>query len=381
MMIENNFMFSYSKTIICLFLICVVSCVPSRSQKLVKLPGEPNNNSLDSSRAQIVYKYAKNYPNGTEIAIAFVIGDSVRYYGIQRRNDSLVYVKNYMSAFEIGSITKTFTATMLAELVYSGKVDLNEPIKNILPIHMHQSSLSGKEVTLLHLANHTSGFPKEPGNLIFDWSIPGSPYKFYDTTKLYDYLSKRITLLSIPGEKREYSNLGGGLLGHLLTLLTGKSYENLLSEFICKPLGMKNTFVSLDSTETNKLIPGRDPNGNITHNWDLNVLVGGGGIKSSTEDMVKYLRAHMTDTTFYLMTQQPTIKYTENNFAGLGWTWFAIDNFKFVSATGGTGGYSCCVIFERGTKKAIVLLTNVSSFLASKDDSISNMSIELHKSL
>ncbi|MBI2417550.1 MAG: beta-lactamase family protein [Ignavibacteriales bacterium] len=336
---------------------------------------------FDSSQSQIVYQYAKNFPNNTEIAIGLIIGESVKHIGIQRRNDSLVYVENRNSIFEIGSITKTFTSTMLANLVFNGKTNLMEPIKNILPIQMLQSSLNEKEVTLLHLANHTSGFPKEPDNINFDWTIPGSPYKFYDTALLYDYLSRRMQLLSTPGEKREYSNLGGGLLGHLLTLITKKSYENLLIELICKPLGMQNTFISLNSNRTYQLVSGRDRFGTIVKNWELNVLEGGGGIKSTAEDMVKYIHTHMTDTTFYPMTQQSTCKYTESNCAGLGWTWFESGRYKFVSATGGTGGYSCCVIFEKSTKKAIILLTNVSVFLAAKGDLISNLAIELHSSL
>jgi len=342
---------------------------------------QPKDNLLSQLQIETIYKYSQLFPNNTEFSIAFINGDSVKFIGIKRENDSLKYESNFDKIFEIGSITKTFTATILAKLVFNGKVDLNEPIKNILPIQMHQSSLNGKEVTLLHLANHTSGFPKEPDNINFDWTIPGSPYKLYDTIKLYDYLSKRMTLLSTPGEKREYSNLGGGLLGHLLTLITKKSYENLLLESICQPLGMHHTFVKLNSENVEYLIPGRDPRGHKVQNWELNVLEGGGAIKSSAEDMVKYLIAHMTDTTHYMMTQQPTFKYTENNCAGLGWAWYESGNLKFVSATGGTGGYSCCVIFERSLKKAIVLLTNVSAFLASRDDSISNMGIELHKSL
>jgi D-alanyl-D-alanine-carboxypeptidase/D-alanyl-D-alanine-endopeptidase len=113
----------------------------------------------------------------------------------------------------------------------------------------------------------------------------------------------------------------------------------------------------------------------------LNVLAGGGGIKSTAEDMARYLQAHMTDTTYYLLTQQPTIKYTEHNSAGLGWAWYADGSRKFVSATGGTGGYSCCVIFERSTRTGIVLLTNVSAFLASKGEHITKLGIELHESL
>ena len=293
-----------------------------------------------------------------------------------------MYVENSKSAFEIGSITKTFTAAVLAKLVYEGKADLHAPIKTILPVPLHQSARNGKEVTLLHLANHTSGFPKEPDNLVStDWAMPGSPYQSYDEAKLYEYLSHRLILKFTPGEKREYSNLGGGLLGHLLTLMTGKSYEELLMEFICRPLDMQRTFVTLDSTRRHYVIPGRDPVGKIVPHWELNVLVGAGGIMSTVEDLAKYLRAQMTDTTYFFLTQQPTIQYTEHNTAGLGWAWYSHGNLKFVDATGGTGGYSCIVIFERSTKTAIIMLTNVSAFLASRGDYISKLGIELHNSL
>lgn len=83
-----------------------------------------------------------------------------------------------------------------------------------------------------------------------------------------------MTLQSTPGEKRVYSNLGGGLLGHLLTLITGKSYEDLLLESVCEPLGLHNTFVALNSERTQNLVLGRDPEGNVVPNWELNVLAG-----------------------------------------------------------------------------------------------------------
>lgn len=89
----------------------------------------------------------------------------------------------------------------------------------------------------------------------------------------------------------------------------------------------------------------------------------------------------MTDTTYYLLTQQPTIEYTDHNSAGLGWAWYTNGSKKFVSATGGTGGYSCCVIFERSTRTGIVLLTNVSALLASKGEYITKMCRELYDSL
>jgi len=317
------------------------------------------------------------FPNSSEVSVALIDGDSTTFFGARRRNDSVICVDNRAEAFEIGSVTKTFTATILAKLVYDGRLSLRESIQDILPIRLNQSALNGKEVSLLTLANHTSGLPKEPDNISYDWAIPGSPYQYYDRTKLYDYLSKRLTLLSVPGEKRAYSNLGGGLLGHLLTLVTGQSYEDLMNECICEPLSMRHTFVTLNGERMRHLVLGRDPQGHIVPNWELNVLAGGGGIKSTAEDMVKYLRKHLTDTTYFYLTQKPTFQYTEHDYAGLGWTWFAIGNKKFVAATGGTGGYSCCVIFERFTQTGIVLLTNVSSFLASKGDYIVRMSREL----
>jgi CubicO group peptidase (beta-lactamase class C family) len=319
----------------------------------------------------------QHFPNESQISVALLLRDSTCFIGAERQNDTLKCVENRNGIFEIGSVTKTFTATMLAKLVYEGAVNLNTPIKNFLPISLNQSALNGKEVTLLHLANHTSGLPKEPDNISTHWTIPGSPYKDYDESKLYDYLSKRMTLHFTPGKKREYSNLGGGLLGHLLTRITGKSYETLLRESICKPLGLRNTFVTITSEHSQLLVLGRDPQGNVVPNWELNALVGGGGIKSTAEDLVKYIRAHLTDTTFYRTTQQPTFQYTEHNTAGLGWAWYAYGDKKFVDATGGTGGYSCCVIFERTTQTGIVLLTNVSAFLASKGDYIVKLAREL----
>jgi CubicO group peptidase (beta-lactamase class C family) len=143
----------------------LVSCSKFNPKELVNLPVSENRGLLDSSQAQIVFNYAQHFPNETQLSIGFITGNSEKYVGIQRRNDSLVYLDNSDSVFEIGSITKTFTGTLLAKLVYDGKVDLNEPIKNILPVRLSQSSLNGNEITLVHLANHTSGLPFEPSNV------------------------------------------------------------------------------------------------------------------------------------------------------------------------------------------------------------------------
>jgi CubicO group peptidase (beta-lactamase class C family) len=356
-----------------ILLAALFSCSPLRQPQLVNALNDSGACRLDSAQANTVFSYMQHFPNGSEVSIALLVGDSTTFIGVKRQNDSVISVENRTGIFEIGSVTKTVTATILAKLAYEGAVDLDAPIRTFLPITLRQSSLNGKEVTLLHLANHTSGLPKEPDNVSTDWAMPGSPYQSYDTTMLYDCLSRRMALQFTPGEQRSYSNLGGGLLGHLLSRITGKSYEALLDESVCKPLGLRNTFVTIDSMRMRTLVPGRDPQGNAVPNWELNALVGGGGIKSSAEDMATYIRAHLTDSTYFYLTQQPTFKYTEHNTAGLGWAWHTAGEKRFVDATGGTGGYSCCVIFERHTQTGIVLLTNVSAFLASKGDTIVKM--------
>jgi CubicO group peptidase (beta-lactamase class C family) len=354
-----------------LLLIAAASCSPFRSRELARLPVLDIHNSLDSSQAQIVFHFAQHCPNGTQISICIITGDSEKYVGIERRNDSLVYVENSDGVFEIGSTTKTFTGTMLAELVYDGKVHLDDPVKNYLPITLTQSALNGKEMTLVELAEHTSGLPFEPTNVRNDDKHPFdqyAPYKYYGTERLYDYLSHQLVLQSTPGEKRIYSNLGGGLLGHILTLVSKKSYEELLVETVCRPLGMQNTFVELTLERTRRMVQGRYPNGDLLPfgDGDCGALTGCGGIKSSARDMVKYLRANMTDTTYFYLAQKPTRQFNEHFSGALGWAAYSERGKVHQGAFGATPGYTCGIIFERNTRVGVVVLTNVSAYLAAK---------------
>jgi CubicO group peptidase (beta-lactamase class C family) len=337
----------------------------------VNLPVSENRGLLDTSQAKAVFNYAQHFPNWTQLSICIINGDSEKYVGIQRRQDSLVYIQNSDSVFEIGSITKTFTGTMLAKMILDGKVDPNEPIKNILPFRLRESSRNGIEITLVHLANHTSGLPFEPTNVKDDKEHPFdpySPYRYYDSTRLYDYLSHQLVLQSTPGEKRTYSNLGVGLVGHILTLIAAKPYEELLFETVCSPLGMKNTFVTLNDERMRSMVRGRDPRGQLLPYDDggCGALTGAGGISSSVKDLVKYLRANMSDTTYFYLAQKTTKRFDEHFTGGLGWATYSDRGKSHVGAFGATGGYTSGVIFERNERVGVVVLTNVSAFLASE---------------
>ena len=367
-------------------LLTVSSCSLFTHKRLAKLPVTSGPNTLDSAQAQAVFDLARFCPNGTQLSICIITKDSENYVGIERRNDSLVYIDNRDSVFEIGSITKTFTGTMLAKLVYEGKVNENDPVKYYLPFTLNQSSLNGKEMTLVQLANHTSGLPFEPSNVKNDVQYPFdqyAPYKSYRTERLYDYLSHQLVLQSTPGEKRTYSNLGCGLLGHILTLISRKSYEELLFETICKPLGMHNTFVELTPVREREMVHGRYPNGDvlILGDGDCGALTGCGGIKSSAKDLVKYLRANMADTTYFYLAQKPTKQFDEHFSGALGWAPYSERSKVHQGAFGATPGYTCGVIFERNAHVGVVVLSNVSNYLDAKGGTMEGLCRTLYDPL
>ena len=145
------------------------------------------------------------------------------------------------SVFEIGSVTKVFTSALLADMVRRGEVKLEDPASKYLPASARLPSRSGKEITLLDLATQTSGLPRLPGNLAP--KDPTNPYADYTVEQLYDFLS-HYTLTRDIGEKYEYSNLGVGLLGHVLSRKAGMSYEELVTKRILEPLEMRDTAIT-----------------------------------------------------------------------------------------------------------------------------------------
>jgi CubicO group peptidase (beta-lactamase class C family) len=146
------------------------------------------------------------------------------------------------TVFEIGSITKVFTALLLQDMIEHGEMKLDDLVQKYLPGSVRMPTYQGKQITLLHLATHTSGLPRDPGNRSpRSWKDPDQTD--YTTEQLYAFLS-HYKLPRAPGIQEEYSNLGMELLGHVIALKTGKDYETLVLERICRPLGMDSTRIA-----------------------------------------------------------------------------------------------------------------------------------------
>jgi len=198
---------------------------------------------------------------------------------------------NEETLFEIGSITKVFTTTVLADMHLKNEVRLDDPVNAYLPDAAKLPSRGGVEITLRHLATHTSGLPRLPVNLGLWKANPKNPYVHFTVDDLYAGLAKTRPRRKA-GAKTQYSNLGMGLLGHVLAQASGTDYETLVKERICRPLGMNDTTIALSEDQERRLAPGHSL-GRPTSNWDLSTLAGAGALRSTLRDMLQFLRANI----------------------------------------------------------------------------------------
>ncbi|WP_179344807.1 serine hydrolase [Winogradskyella ursingii] len=298
------------------------------------------------------------------IAMAYIKGDEVVYFNYGNTLLENGKPVNENTIYEIGSISKVFTTILLADEVSKGKMKLSDPISKYLPSSVKVPTKNGEVITLKHLATHSSGLPRMPNN--FSPQDINNPFADYTVEQLYQFLSS-YNLEQEIGSLYEYSNLGMGLLGHILELHTGKSYEELVIERIAKPLEMNDTQIAFTDRMKNRLAYGYNEELERTSNWDITSLAGAGAIRSSTSDMVKFIQANITDNDSSLnkaMKLSHEIAFTDaaNNMnIGLGWHY--ANNDKIIWHNGGTGGYRAFSGFAKNTKEGVVVLTN-SAFTA-----------------
>ncbi|HKB14403.1 MAG TPA: serine hydrolase domain-containing protein, partial [Vicinamibacterales bacterium] len=192
--------------------------------------------------------------------------------------------------FEIGSITKVFTSLLLADAVERHEVALGDPVSRYLPATVKMPERGGRAITLQDLAMHTSGLPRMPSN--FKPADPANPYADYSVEQLYQFLSSYELARDI-GTQYEYSNLGGGLLGHVLALRAHTDYASLVRERITTPLGMTSTTIVLSPELKARLAVGHSPTLQPVANWDLPTLAGAGALRSTTNDLLTFLAANL----------------------------------------------------------------------------------------
>lgn len=265
------------------------------------------------------------------------------------------------TVFEIGSITKAFTGTLLAWYVNEGKVKLNDPITQYLPDSV-AANPQLKKVTLLELSNHTSGLPRLAENYTAQTPyIKDNPFKNYNKQLLFSYL-KRCRLNTEPGKTYTYSNLGVGLLGVILEKVSGKRYEQMVQEVINTQLMMKGTAQHLSRILNDRFTSVYDDEGNLTPPWDADAMAGAVALRSTVNDLAAYIKANMIPGSSKLskvlqLTQQVTFKSSDTSI-GLGWHFIKVDGTEYTFHNGGTYGSSSFIAFNAEKKLALIVLSN-----------------------
>lgn len=296
---------------------------------------------------------------GTQLSIAVIENGQPVYYGAVKENDSIRFVENKALLFEIGSITKVFTATILARLINEKKIQPGATVNHYFRFRFKDRS----QMRLTDLASHTAGLPRLPSNFITDKFDPANPYVNYTSGDLENYLKNDLQLLSEPGTTYAYSNTGAGLLGYTLGISQKSTYSELLQKLIFDQYGMSGSYTSRNHTGNHsRLVKGMNEEGKEVPNWDFDVLAGAGCVLSSVEDLVKFALAQFEPSNKELeMTRTPAFTISDN--MKIGWGWHLITSREsgreYIWHNGGTGGYSSCMVLDVERKNGVIILSNI----------------------
>lgn len=262
--------------------------------------------------------------------------------------------------FEIGSITKTFTGLLLADMVARGEIGLNDPAAKYLPAGW-TLPVRGRPITLLDLTTHRSGLPRVPLNLPFD--DEANPYADYTPALMRDFLTTWVPDRE-PGAQFEYSNLGVALLGQILAWRAGTDYETLVRTRITEPLRMADTTIRAAGGDLRRQAIPHDEFMRPVAPWDYGVMVAAGGLRSDADDMLTFLGAHigLVPTPLKPVLEGMRVIRDGGDGAdsgmGIGWMVTKTRVGAIVTHGGATGGYLANAAFDPVRRRGVVVLAN-----------------------
>ena len=350
------------KIIVFILLLLILIVVGLSFYKIYKLNNAKDYKELEKS----VDKQIKLYIS-KENAIGIVVGivkngkTIIKGYGTAEKGKEVLPTSH--SIFELASVSKLFATSTLQILVDEKIVNLDDSIQTLLREKVELPK-STQNTTLRHLATHLSGFPRLPNSLFVEPYIVDetNPYKHLVTQDLYDYLK------TCEGKKAEgkfeYSNLGMGLLGHILGVKTNTSYEEIVKQKLLKPLEMNDTFVTIEKINKDKIVQQYNENNEPTPIWKDNVLTGAGSFLSNALDMVKFIKANLDEQeTKISKSLIKTHQQQLNGQTGLGWIvppkiYKLLGNKNIVWHNGMTAGSASFIAVNKENNYGLVLLSN-----------------------
>ena len=361
-------------------LIAVVICVSIFRSTTFVSAQTPTPSPLDKSLSKQLdkslsnYMSSKNHVPGLAVAVISIPDASNQpqvsefFYGTTKKGAK--QLPDSSTIFGIGSESKVFTAVLLAGFVEDGQVKLSDPIQKYLPADVHAPTYQGKQITLLDLATHRSGLPDSPSNKGKGKNkADPSDYSLQD---LYDWLNS-YQLTRAPGSQWEYSNIGFGLLGTLLSTLANQSYDDLMDKYMGTPLDMPDTVVFLSPEQLKRAAQGYDGSGQpaeMMTTKSSSEVIGGGQLSSTISDMEHFMEANLgvlgdkRTTAIFDLTQKIVADGNNDNARmGLGWQ-IAMPKKNQTAPRywkdGEASGFHSFMTFikDKGQKVAVAMLGN-----------------------
>lgn len=265
------------------------------------------------------------------------------------------------SFFEIGSITKTFTALLLADAVVRGELKLDDPVDAALPDGLKLRDAQGAAIRWRDLATHRSGLPRLAPNMAP--ARPADPYADYGWESLALFI--KTWKPEVARDSRyEYSNLGFGLLGQTLALRAGTGYAALLTRRVLEPLGLRG-LVGFDGNLPRPVLPGHSADRRPVSAWHfLDASAAAGALRGSVRGLLRYADAamggfeHPLREAFALCLQPQGASNKPINPVGLAWLLAPLDGRTVFNHDGGTAGFSSSLWLDPQRRRAAVVLAN-----------------------
>ncbi|EZH74162.1 hypothetical protein ATO12_14935 [Aquimarina atlantica] len=296
------------------------------------------------------------YHSGTVIGVVDKSG--ARYYGFGQKSFDDTSKPDEYSIFEIASITKPFTAALLADLELKGEIKINDAIEKYVPVFKQVLAKSNRTITLEDLLNHTSGLPRNPTNTKTEDS---NRYKDYSVDDLNEYLSG-YTMTNSTRTYR-YSSLAYLPLELAIENRMNTTYEDLIKDRILKPLEMNDTYFVVPQNKRDRLImPYR--NGKQMPELDMGQFPAGGGIKTSPKDLIQFIKAQLD---LYVTPLSEAFEMTHkerfsNKKETLGLAWSILRRKEsgktLIYHKGGSKGFVSFAGFNVEDQIGVVVLTN-----------------------
>lgn len=339
------------------------------THSMAKINGLKSSTCFDGQELDIIFRQTKAFPENTELSIAKIQDGKVYFYGVIRRDYTIETIDDHTKVFKIGSITKLFTSTLLAQMVIDGKIGLDDNIQDGLPIRLHNDPV----ITYRQLANHTSGLPREP------YYSDREHYEEYSYKDLEEYLQNRLKLDQ--QDKFGYSNLGVAVLGYTMSQIENRPYEQLLQEKVLKRLEMNSTTTVEEKIKNRRVV-------STTLDYVISpAMVSAGGIFSSVEDMARFAIASFDDKEKALRLTQEESFYDNRLWGdlvkmGLGW---GMDDPGFTERLhqhqGRIGGSVSSILLDIKHRNGIIILSHQTSFYDDEPNDIGSLSMALMESM